>query len=396
MATVSAGRSKVEAAKEAANALVDTIFGGNTTSDLIKVSVVPYTSTVTVGSEYATAAWVDTTGKSSIHWQAPGGTQATIEKPAWAASRFELFTEVGISWAGCFETRPNGLGFTDDGASAANPDSLFVPMFAPDEPGAKPQTNTTSLTQYNNKDYYNSYLKDDGGACSTTNFPTSALARQKQACKYKINKDASKIGLTTRFGGIKTGPNFMCNGVPILRMKNERDTIKGRIAQLSALGDTTMFEGIAWGWRTLSPNTPFQDGLPYGSPDNKKILILLTDGNNNWAQISNDDLSLYSPMSYYWNNRIASGITTLTTANNTLNQKTKDVCANAKNKGVVIYTVGLMVGSQTLPADWADVINSCASTVDGKLQAYIAKDGDQLVQTFKNIGRDLSKLRISQ
>jgi hypothetical protein len=34
--------------------------------------------------------------------------------------------------------------------------------------------------------------------------------------------------------------------------------------------------------------------------------------------------------------------------------------------------------------------------VDGKLQAYIAKDGDQLVQTFKNIGRDLSKLRISR
>jgi hypothetical protein len=101
-------------------------------------------------------------------------------------------------------------------------------------------------------------------------------------------------------------------------------------------------------------------------------------------------------MSYYWNNRIASGITTVSAANATLNQKTKDVCANAKAKGVIIYTVGLMVGGQALPPDWADVVNSCASTVDGKLQAYIATDGNKLVQVFKTIGSQLSKLRVSR
>jgi Flp pilus assembly protein TadG len=395
MATVSAGRPKVEAAKEAANALVDSLFLGKVTSDFVKISVVPYTSSVTVGPEYFDASWVDTTGLSSIHWQSPGGTKATVEKPNWAVSRFDLYKELGVTWAGCFETRPNGLGFTDDGASDQNPDSLFVPMFAPDEPGAKLSANSDSTT-YNDKDYVNSYLKDDGGACVASGFPTAALQRQKQACKYKINKDTTKIGVANRYGGIKTGPNFMCNGVPILRMNNNRDTVKARVGQLVALGDTTMYEGIAWGWRTLSPNTPFQDGLAYGAPDNEKILILLTDGNNNWLQQSNDNRSLYSPMSYYWNNRIASGITTVSAANATLNQKTKDVCANAKAKGVIIYTVGLMVGGQALPPDWADVVNTCASTVDGKLQAYIATDGNKLVQVFKTIGSQLSKLRVSR
>ena len=270
-----------------------------------------------------------------------------------------------------------------------------MPYFAPDEPGAKPTTNTTSLTEYDNKDYYNSYLRDDGGACVTTGFPTAALSRQKQACKYKINQDASKIGLTTRFNGIKTGPNFMCNGVPIQRMKNERDVIKAKISELKALGDTTIFEGIAWGWRTISPNGPFKDGRAYDAEENKKILILLTDGNNNWVQLNNANKSLYSPNAYYWNNRIATGLTTLSGANAALNQKTKDTCKNAKDKGVLIYTVGLMVGSDALPADWADIVNSCASVVDNKLQAYIARDGDQLVQTFKNIGAQLSKMRIS-
>jgi Flp pilus assembly protein TadG len=394
MATVSAGRPKVEAAKEAANALVDSLFLGKPTSNFVKISVVPYTSSVKVGAGYFDAPWVDTTGVSSIHWQSPGGSNAAVEKPTWAASRFDVFKELGVAWAGCFETRPNGLGFTDDAAAATNPDSLFVPMFAPDEPGAKLSTSSDTTT-YDSKDYYNSYLKDDGGACVASGFPTSALQRQNKACKYKINKDTTKIGVATRFGGITTGPNFMCNGVPLLRMSNERDSIKGRIGQLAALGDTTMFEGLAWGWRTLSPNTPFQDGLAYGAPDNKKILILLTDGNNNWLQLNNANRSLYSPMSYYWNNRIATGLTTVSAANSTLNQKTKDVCANAKAKGVIIYTVGLMVGSTTLPADWADVVNGCASTVDGKLQSYIAKDGNQLVQVFKNIGSQLSSLRVS-
>jgi hypothetical protein len=99
-------------------------------------------------------------------------------------------------------------------------------------------------------------------------------------------------------------------------------------------------------------------------------------------------------MSYYWNDRIATGLTTVAAANTTLNTKTKDVCANAKAKGVIIYTVGLMVGGQTLPPDWPDVVNGCASTVDGKRQAYIAKDGNELVQVFKNIGSQLSSLRV--
>jgi Flp pilus assembly protein TadG len=402
MATVSAGRPKVEAAKEAANALVDSLFLGKPTSEFIKISVVPYTSSVKVGAEYANASWVDTAGVSSIHWWKSGENKAVIEKPAWAASRFGLFNELGIPWAGCFETRPNGLGFTDDPPSDLNPDSLFVPMFAPDEPGQNPHSDSCSpLNQsgacrtYASRPYVNSYLDDDGGACIKSGFTTNALLRQRASCKYKTGQAASKLSLTTRYGGIATGPNFMCNGVPILRMTNERDTVKGRIGQLAALGDTTMFEGLAWGWRTLSPNTPFADGKAYGTADNKKILILLTDGNNNWLSYNNDNRSIYAPMSYYGNNRIASGLTTVSAANAVLNQKTKDVCANAKGKGVIIYTVGLMVGAQQLPEEWADIVNSCASTVDGKLQAYVATDGNQLVQVFKNIGSQLSKLRVS-
>jgi Flp pilus assembly protein TadG len=384
MADAFGGKSKVDAAKAAAVALVDTIFDSPGMSNKVKISVLPYTSAVNVGSEYKTAAWVDTNGQSSIHWQ-------NTTQPAGATSRFTLFDWLGEAWGGCFETRPNGLGLTDDTPTTGNPDSLFVPMFAPDEPGNK------LATSYSGNTVLNSYVNDDGqGACSGT-LPSEWAGRQKLGCKYNINQNSSKVSYTTQWG-IKTGPNFMCNAVKLLRLTTDRTTIKNKIGELKALGDTSIFEGIAWGWRTIMPNAPFADGRPYtgNTPENKKVLILLSDGNNNWLQLSNPNKSLYAPMGFYINNRLATGISTQTAANDMLNTKTKQVCTNAKNKGVLIYTVGIMLPGTPLPASWSDLITNCASTVDGNVQSFIATNGDQLVAVFKEIASRVTRLRITR
>ena len=37
-----------------------------------------------------------------------------------------------------------------------------------------------------------------------------------------------------------------------------------------------------WGWRVLSPTAPFTEGRAYTANDNKKILVLMTDGENTY------------------------------------------------------------------------------------------------------------------
>jgi hypothetical protein len=214
------GKSKVDAAKAAALALVDAMFDSPALYGKVKLAVVPYTSAVNVGSEYKTASWVDTNGQSSIHWQ-------NISKPSGAPSRLTLFDWLNEPWGGCFETRPNGWGLTD--AAPTTGDSLFVPMFAPDEPGNK------LATSYSGYTVKNSYLNDDGqGACSGS-LPSDWNGRQRLGCKYNINRDGSKVAYTTQWG-IKTGPNFMCNAVKLLRLSTNKAAIKSKISELKALG----------------------------------------------------------------------------------------------------------------------------------------------------------------
>src|SRR5215203_4948481 len=141
MASSAGGASKMQSAKDAANKLIDTMMGAQQGASKTKFSIVPFTISVNVGSTYANASWMDTTGQSSIHWQNLDKANSDW-KPA---SRFALFSELGIGWAGCVETRPASWATSDDSPATATPDSLFVPMFAPDE-RATPVTHPTSRT----------------------------------------------------------------------------------------------------------------------------------------------------------------------------------------------------------------------------------------------------------
>ncbi len=55
-------------------------------------------------------------------------------------------------------------------------------------------------------------------------------------------------------------------------------------------GGTMANLGLAWGWRVLSPewrglwggDTPEELPLDYHTPNMHKVIILLTDGNNEW------------------------------------------------------------------------------------------------------------------
>ena len=58
-----------------------------------------------------------------------------------------------------------------------------------------------------------------------------------------------------------------------------------------------------WGWHTLSPNAPFADAKAYGTPRHKKIVILMTGGENTITDSSDSNASNW-PGSAIWQGRV--------------------------------------------------------------------------------------------
>jgi hypothetical protein len=179
--------------------------------------------------------------------------------------------------------------------------------------------------------------------------------------------------------------------------EHEQEHDQGKDRAGEALGDTSIFEGVAWAWRTLSPNLPFADGRAYNAEDNTKILVLLTDGNNNWLQLSNPNRSLHAAQAYYVNQRLGSTQNmSQTQANTHLDNTTNTVCTNAKAKGVTIYAVVFSLEGTPIPASWKDLVIACASVENGEAQAFFAEGANQLKEVFQVIAGRISKLYISQ
>jgi hypothetical protein len=130
----------------AAKNLTSVLFAGYEGTDKVRLAIVPFAGSVNVGAAQQGAAWIDSGGLSPVHY----------ENFAEQRPRFQLFTELGVRWGGCVEVRPSPHDVTDSVPQSALPASLFVPMFAPDEPDP---------ANAEGHSYSNNYLSDTGGRC---------------------------------------------------------------------------------------------------------------------------------------------------------------------------------------------------------------------------------------
>ena len=173
--------SKISALKTAASDLVDTLFTAAQNSpetDPIKIAIVPFAAGVNVGSQYANASWVDTGNKNPYHADAQRfyGAPSTTNNFTLLSS-LKTSSGAAVTWAGCVEARPMPYDASDDAPSTGAPSTLFVPMFAPDEPDNWTcSTSGSSACSYagtsnSNRVYndapdgsysYNNYLPDAG------------------------------------------------------------------------------------------------------------------------------------------------------------------------------------------------------------------------------------------
>lgn len=378
--------SKISSLKTAAIGLVDDLFnsaaaGGVT--DPVRISVVPFAGSVNVGPQNANAAWMDTKGLSSIHhenfdWTTLRGAQRQPDG-SWQLgneklTRFWLYKRMNTNWGGCVEARPAPYDTNGAAPDPLNPDTLYVPMFAPDEPS------DAERGHY----YQNDYLADDVRGRHITE-----QQRQENITKYdRKPEDQSST----------YGPNYACSTLSLMPLSTVKDDIRRKLNQMHAEGSTNIPQGVAWGLNTLTPGAPFDDARAFDAKRNIKAMVVMTDGENTYYRASNRNGSTYGAYGFAANGRIHAGTGNAgkywdTAFTDSMNQHLLAVCRTARDEGIMLFTIAFDVedGSSV-----KDMLHECASE-DGKGSGKLyfdAKDSEDLKAAFGVIGSKIAGLRL--
>ena len=347
---------KIEALKTAAKDLVDILFGDEQTPPFLKVGLVPFAAAVNVGKGNKNSGWIDTEGRSSVHGLNFAFT-STIK------NRFDLFGKTrNKSWNGCVEARPWPMDIRDTPPARGNGDTLWVPYFAPDEPDSG--------------GYTNSYVKDKAGK------GWSKQKRQETLDKY-VNKRIKK-----------SGPHRNCSRTkPITPLTNNKTTIINAINEMNASAMTNIPLGLAWGWRVISPGSPFTEGAAYSDTGYRKSIILMTDGTNTVGRARNNhNKTVYGGYGYLKDGRLGTTAST-SAAKRKLDERTAAVCNNIKNanadRPIVVYTITFRLND----AATKTLMRDCAT--DPK-KYFDSPSNEVLKQNFRAIAGELAELRISK
>lgn len=240
------GGTNIAALRVAATDLVNILFGPRETVENLHVAVVPYTTTVNVGRQ--------------------------------RESFLEPFSELPFApsqWGGCIEARyENGMDENDD-PPGSGPGSLF------------------------NRYFWASTLQPDGTQRRT---PAGAVIPGDNDWVPELaGVSSNPFAITEQWRDARenfsVGPNLGCPETPILSLSPSRSAVLASVASLRATfrGGTMANVGLQFGWATLSPRwrglwgdpTPPNRPVDYGTPFTDKVIVLMTDGANNWHDNGN-------------------------------------------------------------------------------------------------------------
>lgn len=186
-----------------------------------------------------------------------------------------------------------------------------------------------------------------------------------------------------------TGPNLACP-TPITPLTNLRATLVDDIDAMEAWcrGGTFSNIGMVWGWRVLSPDGPFDQGLPYGTPGYDKAAVLMTDGVNGYYRPPGSPFdSDYSAYGRVEEGRL--GTTNRGAAKTALNNRLVEVCDNMKAEGILIYTITFALND----SNTKQIYEACASD---PTKYFDSPDAADLREVFQEIANQLRSLRITR
>jgi Flp pilus assembly protein TadG len=326
----------------------------------------------------------------------------------------------GGSWSGCVEARPSPYEEASAQAlpDAGIPDTLWARYYWP---------STRGVVFYNtNKKPFSSAIPAGPmytpPSSSPTSYPTARYGDNDWGSPGYNGKPGMSPAVTDNpavtdpvvADYFSYGPNFGC-GRPIVPLQQSKSTVIGSINQMRPYGRSgTMANlGLAWGWRVLSPTwrgrwtgSPANMPLDYNTPLMSKVVVLLTDGKNEWfdypsvlpgcgssPQLANcvganghpndGDYTAYGRLA---ERRLGAGINTIPLATDELDVRMGNLCTALKATGIILYTIVLETANTGL-------YTNCATS---PAHAHFAASADQLAGIFEKISDQLANLRLAQ
>ena len=431
-------RDHMGSLKQGANGLVDVLFK-NTSSDGIKIAVVPYVGAVNIGGN-TPLDWMDTGGNAKWHadnleyrWfayepgcQYNGSSGSGPGTPTGGGDRSDLnleavtkfaqvfFRQIGISRAkaadgsmvpppfelgssNCHIANPGKLNHFDlfdkipnagwKGCVEARPEPFDVDDTAPSFSNAdtlwvpyfwpdEPSQGPSHVYF----DYPNSYLSD-----GADHVPSPFIYDAEYHNFYSITKYADVAADIDEIPPVTRGPNASCPD-ELLPLSNSKSQVTSMIESLSHWegSGTNAAQGLVWGWRVLSPSVPFTEGKPYG--ETNKVIVLMTDGKNMAVENEGAGLTEYTAYGYLNHGRMPER--TYASYKNYLDDRMMQACANAKEAGITIYTITFGDLDESTRA----LYRQCASKPP---YHYSADSTEKLITAFGQLSKKLVNTRLA-
>jgi hypothetical protein len=407
--------TKLSTLKTQAVVLVNKLVASSKTSvdpTPLKIALIPFSNTVRVQAATSVSNYDDTNhsspnvpdwmdGRARSHNTGARLDILSKQTSGDLTDRFSMLKAMGQQWGGCVEDRIAPYDIQEDEPTTSNYDTYFVPFFWPDDPDAPyhddnwTQKNTTGRNPNVNNDYLNDITTATGS--------NGWMVHETYAQKYTAHNNPVKNGtiINPALNGYTLGPNAGCMLQPMIRLTTDFQSVTSAINSMKAVGDTNIPMGLMWGWHTLSPNKPLQDGSPYTTEHLQKIVILMTDGDNTYGDSSDANHSYYAGLGYIWEklltapflwngipNHQLSGTASTSERQAYMDSRLAQLCTNMKAKGIIIFTIRVEVktGSSAL-------LQNCASSSSN---FFNVQDVSNLGAAFDSIAADIADLHIAK
>jgi Flp pilus assembly protein TadG len=159
----------------------------------------------------------------------------------------------------------------------------------------------------------------------------------------------------------------------ITPLTSDADLLKTNINALNASGDTYIPTGLMWGWRTLTSEIPYTEGVTAAEAQSKGIskhIVLMTDGENVTSK------STGSGHHDGWNPDDGDNLTS-------------EICTNIKAAGITIHAIAFGVTD----ADTKTLLQGCANAVS---YYYDAASAVELSRAFQTIAGKINMAHLSK
>jgi Flp pilus assembly protein TadG len=173
---------------------------------------------------------------------------------------------------------------------------------------------------------------------------------------YDTN-DTSPTASATLYPAVTCGTGSLAQ---LRSLTGNFSDLRASVSAMQPSGNTNITIGIAWGLASLSPSTPLDQAVPFGTPRVKKIMIVLTDGDNTENRFTSDPSAI--------------------------DARTRQVCDTVKNAGVKVHTIRVIEGN-------AKLLRDCASAAD---TYHEVRNASELGPVFRSIASEITGIRLAQ